>query len=97
MATNIPVNDQKSLGRKLCRAMELGREGLDLTKQTVLIFETLKTGDGSNESHFQAAVDEGTFATLTAAKASWDEIQSMKFEYEKSEAAIRQSCAKHGR
>ena len=96
-ATYIPINDQKQLGRRHCRGMEQVREGYDTLVESLATMATMVDGDGSQAAHFEAAVTEGTYSTTAAAKASWDELQSMKFVVGQAEAAFRQCCAKHGR
>lgn len=97
MATTfIDMDNQTFLGRKHERSMSLLRDGLYAIQESVDIFTRMVDGDGSNVTHFSLLVSEGIYPTTAHAKASFDELQSLKFVVMTAEAAILQACAKHG-
>lgn len=97
MATTfIDINQQSDLGRQMVRGGQLARESMQVVRQALAVFTTQVDGDGSNVSHFALPVSETTFPNTAAAKASWDESQSLNFVLGQAEAAILQWCAKHG-
>ena len=96
-AGHIAINAETQLGRRLCRAVELIREGRIDLEQVLASQVQMVDGDGTQEAHHQLLVDLGVYPTLAAAKASWDETQSLNFVMENAEAAIFQWCAKHNR
>lgn len=97
MATSfINMDDQTPLGRQHSRAMGLLREGMQVLSQSLATLTTQVDGDGTNVSHFNLSVSEGTYPNTADAKASWDELQSLNFIIQSASAAILQACAKHG-
>lgn len=95
-AALIQIDDTKDLGRQLVRAISLLRDGRETLTHALAHFTQAVDGDGSNISHFALPVSLGVFPSTTAAKASWDEIQSLNFVISSAETAINQACAKHG-
>lgn len=97
MAGYIKINADTQLGRRLCGAVERLRDARIDLEQALAAHVQMVEGDGTQEAHHQLLVDEGVFPTLTHAKNSWDETQSLNFAIENAEAALFQWCAKHNR
>jgi hypothetical protein len=92
-------------------SVRAGRDGLTAD---LAVFQSMLSGDGSSIAHFDLAVkkygfggwvsdNEVTNDQRTAAKASWDELNSVSFKLnspsgtgDSTGAAINQACAKHG-
>lgn len=95
MLSNIPFDRSEQFGQELKALFNSYRKVVTDGPNIVTIFSDFIDGDGTSETHFQALVDRGTFPTLTAAKASWDELNSCNTQVQTIAAALNQICAKH--
>lgn len=95
-------------GRDVRRGMEMIQEGIAILKNRQSIRIQQRDGDGSSAAHYDLLASQGSFQAgdyadaNTAAKASFDEMDSMLFKLttngsvDNVDAAIKQCAAKHG-
>lgn len=97
MATFIQINkNSNDIARKEARGLELLREGAATVTQTRATLATLMSGDGTDEAHFQGAVDFGAYKTLADAKAAWDDLRELSDIGLSVTVKINESCARRG-
>jgi hypothetical protein len=73
----IEADSTKAPVRSLLQAFTRLREGRDQLRNAVRALESFKDGDGSQDSHWQRAVDEGLYPTTTDARLSYAESSSL--------------------
>jgi len=78
MAVNhIAFNDQTTHGRLLRRALQQQEEGLQNLNEVIATMALMIDGDGSDATHFAYATPKFGFTNDAAAKAAWDELNSL--------------------
>lgn len=107
-ANHIIFNKQHDVMRQAIRGMQLVREGRDVLEQARASMLQMRDGDGSSAAQYdllatKAGFEAGDYGDANAAaKASFDEIDSLSFKLTTNSqvsdmtAAIDQCCAKHG-
>lgn len=110
MAANyIEFDKQSDVGRMVTRGLQLLREGREVLGNARAILIEMRDGDGSQAAHYDVIVGEAGYTANdyadanTAAKASFDEIDSLYSKItapggqgDSTGAAITQACARHG-
>jgi hypothetical protein len=76
--THIAFNDQLQHGRLLRRCLNGLEDGYENLLDVIDVMAQMLDGDGSAVGHFAYHVSKFGFADTTAAKACWDELQSLK-------------------
>lgn len=74
---HIAFDPQTAHGNQLKGAVHEFNRGLDSLNELFLTMEQMKDGDGSQASHFDYAVEKFGFADNVAAKACYDELNSV--------------------
>ncbi len=112
MPTFIDMSRATSYGSSTAAALKMARDARDGLKNLLAIFTTMLSGDGTLIAHFDqmvmsvgyggwVAANAVTDAQRTAAKASWDELNSLSAKLSATTGdvtgtAITQACSKHG-
>ena len=95
--TFIQINkNNNDVARKEARGLELLREGASTVTQVRATIATMMTGDGSEEGHFQMAVDRLVYPSLADAKAAWDDLEELSDIGLAVIQKIHASCARRG-
>ncbi len=111
-ATFIDMSRSTEVGRNNASYLLQARNARDGLVHQLAIMATMLSGDGSAIAHFDLVVTEVgyggweannavTDAQRTAAKASWDELNSLSAKLSATTGdvtgtAISQACSKHG-
>lgn len=99
-ATNIYFNDQTQYGRLLRRGLQQLEEGKDNLNDVIASMPHMIDGDGSDAAQFTEVTSRYGFASNAAAKAAWDELNSLMFKLntdssvDSINAAMNQAFAK---
>ncbi len=110
--TFINMSRASEVGRNNAAYLLAARNARDGLKNQLAIMATMLSGDGSSIAHFDQMVTEVGYGgwvadnpvtdpQRTAAKASWDELNSLSAKLSATTGdvtgtAITQACAKHG-
>lgn len=78
--TNIYFNDQTQYGRLLRRGLQQLEEGKDTLNDVLASMPHMIDGDGSDAAQFAEVTSRYGFASNAAAKAAWDELNSVLFK-----------------
>ena len=74
---NIFFDQQSTHGRLLRQGLSQLETGLDTLNNVLENLPHMIDGDGTSVTHFNEVVTRYGFADTTAAKAAWDELNSM--------------------
>ena len=89
--THLAFNDQLTHGRMLRRGLDQLEEGREGINDVLASMTTMIDGDGSSAAHFTLATAKFGFPTDAAAKAAWDELNSLaaKFNTDASVSSVQ--------
>lgn len=75
--TNIYFNEASQYGRLVRRGLDQLENGVEQLNDVLANMVHMIDGDGSSATHFTEVVTRYGFADTTAAKAAWDELNSL--------------------